>query len=144
MRLRGWKTKNIKEDVKKNLQQEYFDSAIIHIGGNDLQDLYYNESFAKLAKEIVETGVTCREKGADTVFIAGVTVRKWDYTWERCRRLNGKLKELCQQNNFVYIDNSNINYVDHLDDEVHLNNDGSKILANNYLGYMHKVFASQR
>ena len=47
-------------------------------------------------------------------------------------------------NNFVYIDNSNINYVDHLGDEVHLNSDGSKILANNYLGCMYKAFASQR
>ena len=76
VRLRGWKAKNIKEDAKKNLQLGYFDSAIIHIGGNDLQDLYYPESFPKLAKEIVGTGLTCRERGADTVFIAGVTVRK--------------------------------------------------------------------
>ena len=124
--------------------QGYFDSAVVHVGGNDLQDLYYPESFSKLADEIMEIGSTCREKGADTVFIAGVTVRKWDYTWERCRQLNRKLKELCQRNNFIFIDNSNINYVDHLVDEVHLNDDGSKILANNYLGCMHKAFRAQR
>ena len=144
VRLRGWKAKSIKEDVKKNLQHGYFDSAIVHVGGNDLQDLYYPESFEKLAKEVMETGLICRERGAETVFIAGVTVRKWQYTWERCRLLNGRLKALCRENNFVYIDNSNINYVDHLDDEVHLNEDGSKILARNYLGCMYKAFKSHR
>ena len=144
MRLRGSKVKKIKEDARKNIQHGYFDSAVVHIGGNDLQDLYYRESFDKLANDVKETGLICRERGADTVFIAGVTVRKWEYTWERCRLLNGKLKEMCRRNNFVFIDNSNINYVDHLSDKVHLNSEGSKILANNYLGHMYKVFASQR
>ena len=144
VRLRGWKVNKIKDEVKKNVQHGCFDSAIVHIGGNDLQDLYYPESFPKLANDVKEIGLMCRERGADTVFIAGVTVRKWEYTWERCRLLNGRLKELCRVNNFVYIDNSNINYVDHLSDSVHLNSEGSKLLANNYLGYMYKVFKSQR
>ena len=129
--------------MKKNLNHGHYDSAIVHVGGNDLQDLYLPELIPRLAKEIIETGSICRGKGVETVFIAGVTVRKWEYTWERCRLLNAKLRELCQENNFIFIDNSNINYVDHLDDEVHLNNDGSKILANNYLGCMHRAFVSQ-
>ena len=144
VRIRGGKAKKIKDDAKKNIHHGYFDSAIVHIGGNDLQDLYYPESFQKLAKEVIETGLICREKGAGTVFIAGITVRKWDYTWERCRLLNRLLRDLCQQNQFVFIDNSNINYVDHLSDGVHLNDVGTKILANNYLGCMYKAFASQR
>ena len=144
VRMRGWKVKAIKEDIRKNLQHGYFDSAVVHIGGNDLQDLYYPESFQKLAEEIIESGTICREKGAATVFIAGVTVRKWAYTWDRCRLLNGKLRALCRENNFIFIDNTNINYVDHLEDDVHLNDEGSKMLANNYLGCMYKAFASQR
>ena len=127
--------------MKQNLQHEYYDSAIVHIGGNDLQDLYHPDLIPKLAKEIIETGLICRGKGAEAVFIAGVTVRKWEYTWERCRLLNNELRELCLENNFIFIDNSNINYVDHLGDEVHLNDEGSQNLANNYLGCLYKAFS---
>ena len=139
-RFRGWKVKRIKEDMTTNLDHGVFDSALLHMGGNDLQDLYRPELIFKLASEIIDAGLICRKQGADTVFIAGVTVRKYEYTWERCRLLNQELKDLCKKNNFVFVDNTNINYVDHLCDGVHLNEDGDSILANNYLGCFKKAF----
>ena len=93
----------------------------------------------KLANTIIETGLVCKDRGAETVFIGGVTVRQHEYTWERCRILNGELKEMCQQNKFIFMDNSNINH-NHLCDGVHLNEEGTRILANNYLGYLYKLF----
>ena len=142
-RFRGFKVKNIKEDMEANLDHGVFDSALLHIGGNDLPDLYRPQLIFKLANEIIDAGLICRKQGADTVFIAGVTVRRHEYTWERCRLLNQELKELCKKNNFVFIDNTNIN-VDHLCDGVHLNEDGDSMLANNYLGHFRKAFSRGR
>ena len=106
----------------------------VQMGGNDLQDLYYPEAMSRLANTIIETGQLCRERGAETVFIAGIPVRCYEYTWDRCRALNGELKKLCRRNDFIFIDNSNLNHTDHLhQDGVHLNGDGDRILANNYL-----------
>ena len=110
------------------------------MGGNDLQDLYYPEAVTKLASDIMETGLICRERGAENVLIAGVPVRSYHYTWERCRSLNGELKELCLRNNFTFIDNSNITHNTHLHhDGVHLNRDGTRLLANNYLDCLRKL-----
>ena len=138
--FRGGKTKHIKEEVEKTMNHGEFDSTLIHIGGNDLQDLYLPELIPRLATKIIDLGLSCRKQGADTVFISGVTVRKYEYTWERCRLLNQQLKEMCTQNNFIFVDNSNVNYVDHLCDKVHLNTAGTAILANNYLGSFKKAF----
>ena len=131
-RYHGGKAKRIKDDLTQHLQQGTCDRAIVHIGGNDLQDGYAPSLVRKLASDIIETGLVCKERGARDVYIAGVTVRKWEYTWDRCKILNWELKELCQKNGFKFIDNSNIS-TDHLKDEVHLNDTGTALLANNYL-----------
>ena len=144
-RKRGWKIKHIKEDVHKNLQQEAFDNAIVQIGGNDLQDMYSSELITKSAVNIIETANICKERGAKTVFVGGVTERQYDYSEERCGKLNMELKELCHHNGFIYIDNTNILPMEHIDsDRVHLNDAGTKILANNYLDSLRKTFGEEK
>ena len=140
-RIHGGKAKHIKEDIEKNLPSGECSSVILQMGGNDIQDGYYPEKLTSIANTIVETGNVCRKKGAETVFIAGVPVRRYEYTWERCKDLNRQLKELCRDNGFVFIDNSNITHTDHLDyDGVHLNRNGDKLLANNYLDCLRRKF----
>ena len=51
---------------------------------------------------------------------------------EQLHQLNDDLKSLCQRHNFEYIDNSKIT-LRHLYDGVHLNTQGTTILADNYL-----------
>ena len=138
-RMHGGKARWMKEDVRKHFPSEEWRNVILQMGGNDLQDLYYPEAVTRLANTIIETGLICRERGAETVFVAGIPVRSYPYTWERCRTLNGELKELCRRNNFIFIDNSSITHTDHLHhDGVHLNGDGDSLLANNYLDSMKK------
>ena len=63
------------------------------------------------------------------------------YAEERCRKLNMELKELCHHNGFIFIDNTNILPMEHVDsDRVHLNEAGTKILADNYLDSLRKTF----
>ena len=48
-RKRGWKIRQIKEDVKQNLRSGDCDEVIIHMGGNDLQDMYAPDIINKRA-----------------------------------------------------------------------------------------------
>ena len=144
VRHHGAKARWIRDDVKENLPQGECTSVILQMGGNDLQDLYTPDRLNKLADTIIETGNICKGRGTETVFIGGVPVRKYEYTWERCRDLNKKLRDLCRRNNFIFIDNSDITHSDHLKyDGVHLNDDGDRILANNYLDYLRKEFSEE-
>ena len=110
------------------------------MGGNDLQDMYAPDIINKRAVDIIETAQVCKERGAKTIFIAGVTDRKYDYARERCEALNNVLQELCEHNGYRFIDNSNIRPMEHLHDRVHLNDPGTKILADNYLNSLRGAF----
>ena len=123
-----------------NLEKGDCDEVILHIGGNDLQDMYAPDLITKSAVSIIETAQICKDRGAKTVFIGGVTERKYGYTQERCEVLNRELKELCRHNGFIFIDNSNIRPMEHLSDGVHLNDQGTTILANNYLDSLRKAY----
>ena len=141
-RIHGGKARWIKEDVKKYLPSKDWQNVVLQMGGNDLQDLYYPEAISRLANTIIETGLICKERGAETVFISGNPVRSYAYTWERCRTLNGELKDLCRRNNFVFINNESITHTNHLHhDGIHLNSDGDSLLANNYLDSIKKFCA---
>ena len=126
--------------MSKNLQNGDCDEVIVHIGGNDLQDMYAPELITRSAVNIIETAQICKERGAKTILIGGVTERKYDYSQERCKELNKELRELCRHNGFVFIDNSNIRPMDHLSDRVHLNDRGTAILADNYLNSLRNEY----
>ena len=113
----------------------------MHIGGNDLQDMFSPERITRCAVNIIETAQICKDRGAKTVFIGGVTDRKYEYAQERCKMLNKELEELCRHNGFIFIDNSNIRPMEHLSDRVHLNDRGTTILADNYLKSLRNAFS---
>ena len=116
------------------------DEVIVQIGGNDLQDMYAPELITRSAVNIIETAQICKDRGAKTVLIGGVTERKYEYAQERCEALNKELQELCRHNGFIFIDNSNIRPMEHLYDRVHLNDPGTEILADNYLNSLRNAF----
>ena len=136
-RKHGAKARWIKDDVKENLSPGECTSVILQMGGNDLQDVFKPDMVTKLANTIIETGQICKDKGIETVFIGGVPVRSYEYTWERCEQLNEELKDLCRHYNFVFIDNSEISHKEHLRfDGVHLNEAGDRVLANYLFGFL--------
>ena len=102
--------------------------------------MYAPELITRCAVNIIETAQICKDRGAKTVLIGGVTERQYEYAEERCKILNKELQELCRHNGFIFIDNTNIRPTQHLLDRVHLNDRGTTILANNYLDSLRKAF----
>ena len=133
-RVEGGRVHYIKDYIPTHLKHDKPDSVLLQCGGNDLQDAYTPELMEKLADDIVDAGLICRnDKNVDSVYIGGITLRRKMYTWERCREVNRMLKERCDRYGFVFVDNSNIS-LNHLhQDGVHLNLEGTGIMANNFL-----------
>ena len=103
--------------------------------------MFYDEMITQRAVDIIETAQICKDRGAKTVFVGGVPERRYVYSRERCVKLNRELAELCEHNGFIFIDNSNIRPMEHVDsDRVHLNDRGSEILAENYLSALRREF----
>ena len=115
-------------------------TVIIQTGGNDLSPLPGKKALptADIAKSIIEVGTVCKQFDAQHVLIGGVTTRSKEYEQRRCQELNEVLEGMCKLNGFTFIDNSTIT-TEHLYDGVHLNNNGSKVLADNYLNALWKV-----
>ena len=124
----------MKHYVSSHMTEEKPDTVIIQAGGNDLRTTRSNPTTAlDVANDIMEIGIVCKKKGASRVCISGVPIRKAKFLQDRAKDINKILVDLCKINKFTFIDNSVIDIDCLHHDGVHLNRDGTKVLANNYL-----------
>ena len=139
-KFHGGKARHIKDYVTTHLKEVRPESVILQIGSNDIPTPRNNPvPVVDIAKTIIQTGLMCREYGAKNIFIGGVMPRRQQYTFNRCMDLNNILKNECLLHGFIFINNSNI-LPEHLYfDGIHLNNEGSDVLARNYLFYLNSV-----
>ena len=114
---------------------------VVQCGGNDLPTPRNNPvPVEQIAEHIIECGDICRNHGVRDVLIGGVPTRAKNYLQERCVELNVVLKRMCEERNYTFIDNSNINSSHLHNDGVHLSNEGSELLLSNYLFYLNSIF----
>ena len=133
MRFQRWhgaRARHIKHYIGPHVLEEKPDAILIQAGGNDLAE--FGSDVNTIANDIIEIGNVARKMGANDIFIGGVPLRSRQYTNEKLHELNSVIRSICQQQNFVFIDNTELS-VQHLSDGVHLNKVGTGILANNYL-----------
>ena len=101
---------------------------IVHVGTNDLSNKAKSE--LEIATEILSLAKSMRNKETD-VIKSGLVPRLDEYDVKR-ERVDHILEDLCKEQGFGYIDNSNIDLTRHLNaSELHLNKSGDCILADN-------------
>ena len=134
-RFHGGHARHIKEYLGTHLQEVAPKTVIIQSGSNDLPTSRYDPvPVGDIANDIMASGMTCKQYGVQNVIISSVLPRNKWFLQERARDLNKFLSELCKVCGFIFIDNSNILVDQHLyTDGVHLNDEGTIVLANNYL-----------
>ena len=113
--------------VKPSL--EYNPNLIVmHCGTNDLRS---EQPADAIAESVVKLAATIKTDEND-ILISGLTPRS-DKHGSKCLAVNDKLKKLCEENNFEFIDNSNIKIKEHLSsDGLHLNLRGTIALSKNF------------
>ena len=132
-RFHGSRANGMKYHVIPTMIEEKPEVVVIHTGGNDLRTPKNNPvSVDSIVNSIIDAGKACEAYGAKRIIISGVIIRKTGYMETRRREINNLLKDLCYKNGYLFIDNDLI-IQDNLYDGVHLNEEGSVILAKNIL-----------
>ena len=116
--------------------------VVLQCGGNDLPTSKANPTpVDNIAKNIIDTAKICENHGAEHILICGIITRNnRGYMEKRRTELNALLKDMCYDLGYIYIDNNNIEHEHLFNDGVHLNQEGSYILAKNLLHALNNVF----
>ena len=136
-RFPGKQAHDLKTHIREQVEEKRPSTVIIQGTGNDLPT---STPVSKIADDLLEAATTCKRFGVERICIGGVTTRPG--LQGRCIKLNAILERRCRTRNFIFIKNNHI-FLGHLYDDVHLNNFGSKILANNYLDVLNPAVISR-
>ena len=139
-RFHGAKARHMETYLSPVMFEELPDTVVIQAGGNDLKAKPGKKLIppVMVANSLIDAGLACKQFSTQHVLIGGVTVRKSEFEKKRAAEINEALEGQCKLNNFNFINNSAIRE-EHLYDGIHLNKDGSKILADNYLQALWEV-----
>ena len=103
------------------------DEIIIHVGTNSLR----SDDACTIANDIVSIVNTCRLYGVNTVYVSAITFRPG--LGLEVKQVNDILFHKSQLLDFNFIGNSNISSSLIYKDKVHLTDDGSAVLKNNFI-----------
>ena len=105
---------------------------ILHCGTNDLNT---NQSPWTIAEDIIELAKAMENK--DTEVLVSSIVQRRDKFNGKALEVNKALERECERMRLGFIDNSNIDPESHLNGSgLHLNMEGTIILANNFIRAM--------
>ena len=132
MKFPGTNTNQLLHYSEYTLKHDNLNSIVIMCGTNDLT-ITKTPDVKEIANRLVRIGINAKNMGVENVFIAGIIIRRNKYFHDLIRKLNILVKLMCIENNFYFIDNSNICVGDLAYDGLHLNRNGSEKLASNIL-----------
>ena len=109
------------------LNEEQPDAVIVHVGTNAL----VKDDTCKIAEDVLKIVEICKNYGVNTVLVSGITYRS--QFKEKICEINNFINARQLVNDFIFINNENINERDIWKDKVHLNDKGIVKLANNFI-----------
>ena len=129
----GATVKHLSHYILPTLEDDCPDTVIIHVGINDLlyKGKFDDDDVHKLAKEIVNIDIVCKESGVQNIFIYGITYYKSRCKHDKKSQQSGKCfmsKISVYYKLFINIKNEDTRKVR----RIHLDNHGTNILANNF------------
>ena len=125
----GANGKQLNHYIIPTLVDDKPDVVLLHVGTNDILS---NANDTELANNIINIGLNCKNHGVSKVFISSILVKKNPKLNPVIRRVKDKLRELCEINGFIFINNDIIT-TDHLwRDGIHLQNIGTNIFSRNF------------
>ena len=102
----GATLKHLRYYIVPSLIYESPDRLILHRGCNDANN--EKSTPEKIANEIADMAILCRDYGVNDVFISAMICRKGKFLNGKVKRLNFLLKQICEENGYFFIDNSKI------------------------------------
>lgn len=93
-----------------------------------------------IAEEIIKLGNICKQYCVNCRIISSIFTKTNLSLTKLIRKLYERLNILCKDSNFHYLLNDNItrNYL--VEDGIHLNDNGTHILAENFVDFINFIF----
>ena len=122
----------VKNGYEPTLETGFYDSAVPHVGVNDLLNDNSLSSNDNLMSNLVNIVNKCKSFGVMDLFVSGITFngRLSDTV---IKKFNEKIVDMCKKNGLVFIDNGNISHMDLHQDDLHLLERGKCLLAKNFV-----------
>ena len=95
-----------------------------------------NSTPEKIANKIADIATLCRDYGVNDVLISAMICRREKFLNEKVKRVNFLLKQICEENGYFSIDNSNIEIRNLWKDGIHLLESGETKLAENFMHFL--------
>ena len=112
-------------------------AVVIHIGSNDIADSKIKQiNLDDLAQRIIDIGLKCRSYGVHNIAISSILVRSSICLNQIILKVNNILKVLCTTNGLNFICNDEIGREMVWKDDLHLTNDGTAMLTDNFTKYL--------
>ena len=114
--------------VNPTLESGSYDSAVLHFGVNDLlhKALSKSDTVSNLIENIRKAANKCMSHGVSKVFVSAI-VRNKRIPELLLEEVNEKISFMCKNNNFIFVDNSNISNIHLFDDGLYLVESGKCI-----------------
>ena len=122
--------------MKPTLEEENPDIVVLSFGTNNLTKKKH-QTEEDIVNEIIQMVEECRNMGVNEIFVAGIIVRRGFYN--KVNVINNILERKASIFNFTYIDNNNITSHHLRNDGLHLEHEGTVILANNLINSLNKI-----
>ena len=118
--------------VEPKFKNKNFDDALLHVGVNDLLNDESQDSVQNLLDNLKQIGLKCKSAGVKRALVSGIVVNN-KLTSAYIPSANQRISNMCRDNSFVFIDNSNITTSSLFRDGLRLLEVGKRILANNFI-----------
>ena len=92
----GATLKHLKYYIVPSLIDESPDRIILHGGCNDVNNK--NSTLEKIANEIADMAILCRDYGVNDIFISAMTCRRGKFLNRKVKCINFLLKLICEEN----------------------------------------------
>ena len=97
----------------------FYDSAILHVGVNDLLNDKSPSSTDNLVSNFVNIVSKYKSFGVMNLFVSAIAFNK-RLPYTVTKKVNEKIVDMCKKNGIVFIDNGNIYNMDLYEDGLHL------------------------
>ena len=130
----GATLKHLRYYIVPSLIDEIPDRNIFHGGCNDVNNK--NSTPEKIANEIADMAILCRDYGVNGVFISAMICRRGKFLNGKEKRVNFLLKQIYEEYGYFFVDNSIIKIRDLRKDGIHLLESGKTNLTENFIYFL--------
>ena len=135
----GASSKRLLHYLDVHLDDKNTDTVILHIGVNDLLNDNSPECVNNLMENLTKMINKCQIYGVKNIFVSSI-VYTVKVDLPLLESVHVKLTNFCQLNNISIIDNRNIRGECLYKDGLHLLEDGKRILGNNFISALNKLY----